>query len=316
MAGKLATKAQKKSFIEMIAPIVLNICKSKTRKILPSVCIAQACYESSYGTNDKAKNANAFFGIIVGNGAIKFGASWKGKVYSSDTKEVYSKNVDMEINTLDRAYASIEDSVSDYYDIIGGCSRYSNAINNSDIESTVRTIAENFSDDGTYTENILKIIDSNYLTNYDEEFEGTNKTEVKAASNIGKKNHTIGERIIVSSYYESDIDPISKAKIDTKCGVILEISSNKEARNPYMFGKNEEEIYGWCNDGDIRTGAGQAPNGTRKSIYHTVKGKDTLSSIAKKYGTTALALVSMNKSTYPNIKSNFIRVGWKLLVQR
>lgn len=304
----MATKAQIKSFIESIVPFVEKTCLSKARKILPSVCIAQACYESSYGTTSTSKEFNALFSIKVGFSSAKYGSAWKGKSFSVDDEEY-------------RSYKSIEDSITDYYDIIGGCSRYANAINNSDLENVVATISKNSSAENAakYAEDILKIIKTNKLTKYDEEFETTDKTSNLPAPAISKTEHTAGEKIVVSSYYNSDVAPITEAIIDVKSGTILSIS--KDAPNPYCFGKKATEnsdakIYGWCNDGDIRTGAGCASGATIRSIYHTVKPKDTLSSIAKKYNTTAMAIVSMNKSVYPNIKSNFIRVGWKLLVQK
>ena len=64
----MATGQEVKNFIESIAPLVINICNKKSRKILPSVCIAQACIESAYGTTERMVRANALFGIKVGSG--------------------------------------------------------------------------------------------------------------------------------------------------------------------------------------------------------------------------------------------------------
>ena len=63
----MAIRAEVRAFIAEIAPIVVNVCKSKSKKILPSVCIAQACCESAYGTSTKMIKANAVFGIKVGS---------------------------------------------------------------------------------------------------------------------------------------------------------------------------------------------------------------------------------------------------------
>lgn len=49
------------------------------------------------------------------------------------------------------------------------------------------------------------------------------------------------------------------------------------------------------------------------TTYTVVKG-DTLGAIAKKYGTTAKAIVNANKSTYKNITVNYIQAGWKLKI--
>ena len=41
---------------------------------------------------------------------------------------------------------------------------------------------------------------------------------------------------------------------------------------------------------------------------------DTLSLIAKKYGTTVSAIVAANREKYPKITANHIVVGWVLTV--
>lgn len=47
---------------------------------------------------------------------------------------------------------------------------------------------------------------------------------------------------------------------------------------------------------------------------YTVKSGDTLSKIASKYGTTVKKIVNDNKTKYPQITPNFIKVGWVLKV--
>lgn len=47
---------------------------------------------------------------------------------------------------------------------------------------------------------------------------------------------------------------------------------------------------------------------------HTVVKGDTLSAIAKKYGTTVQKILDENKAAYPKMTANFIQVGWKLKV--
>ena len=63
----MTTKAQVKEFIDMISAIAIDVCNSKSRKVLPSVCIAQCCHESGYGTSEKMIKANAILGVKVGN---------------------------------------------------------------------------------------------------------------------------------------------------------------------------------------------------------------------------------------------------------
>jgi GH25 family lysozyme M1 (1,4-beta-N-acetylmuramidase) len=53
---------------------------------------------------------------------------------------------------------------------------------------------------------------------------------------------------------------------------------------------------------------------TNAAKIYTVKRGDTLGAIAKKYNTTVKTIVNNNKSKYPQITPNFIKVGWKLKV--
>ena len=48
---------------------------------------------------------------------------------------------------------------------------------------------------------------------------------------------------------------------------------------------------------------------------HIVSAGDTLGVIAKKYGTTVENIVEANREKYPNIKTNFICTGWKLVIR-
>ncbi len=52
---------------------------------------------------------------------------------------------------------------------------------------------------------------------------------------------------------------------------------------------------------------------TKAKTYKVVSG-DTLSKIAKKYGTTASAIVKANKSKYSKITANYIEIGWVLTI--
>lgn len=54
--------------------------------------------------------------------------------------------------------------------------------------------------------------------------------------------------------------------------------------------------------------------GTPSTRTHTVKQGDTLSALAKRYGTTVSSIVAANRAKYPRIKANYICVGWVLKV--
>lgn len=163
----MATIAQVQAFIRQIAPLAVAEYQ-KGKKILPSVCIAQACCESAYGTSPKMVRANAVFGIKVGKAKYHFGAAWKDKAYSTKTKECYDGRTYTNITDMFRAYDSIADSVTDYYDMLCHCSRYKAAVGARDYRSTVTAIKNGgYATDPEYINTICSIISRYHLTQYD-----------------------------------------------------------------------------------------------------------------------------------------------------
>ena len=162
-----ATPEQKKKFIEMVAPFAQNEYK-KGKKILPSVCIAQACCESAYGTTKKMKNANAIFGIKVGKSKVHFGTAWHDKAYNTATHECYDGKTYEKINDFFRAYDSVEDCITDYYDMLCSCKRYRAAVGEDNYVKAITAIrAGGYATSPTYITTITDIIKCNDLTKYD-----------------------------------------------------------------------------------------------------------------------------------------------------
>lgn len=161
----MATKEQVNNFIKMIAPIAQNLCKTREKWILPSVCIAQACCESAYGTSKAMAGANGLFGFKVGKG-VKYGSAWKGKSYNTKTKEYYGQYVSIRDNF--RAYDTVEEAVEDYMDLLCSLSRYADAVNQTDPRACITAIKNGgYATSPTYISTIMTIIDKYNLTQYD-----------------------------------------------------------------------------------------------------------------------------------------------------
>lgn len=218
----MATELQCGIFINKIASIAQKKCSGK---IPPSVCIAQACCESAYGTSPKMKNANAVFGIKVGKGKAKFGNAWKGKAYSTKTKECYDGTTYTEITDMFRAYDSLEESVQDYIDMLTVLVRYSDAIGETDPEKCITAIKKGgYATSPTYVSTIMSIIKKFNLTQYDKEPRKTVKigstgNDVKELQELlQNKGYYIGEsgsdgafgintqRAVVAFQFENGLD--------------------------------------------------------------------------------------------------------------
>lgn len=164
----MASKKQVNKFIKQIAPIAIATCNQREKKVLPSVCIAQACCESSYGTNEKMRNANALFGIKVGRSKWHFGKCWKDKAYSTKTKECYDGKTYKKITDMFRAYDTVEDAVGDYYDMLGTCTRYAKCIGVIDARQCITAIRQGgYATSPTYINTVMNIINKYNLAQYD-----------------------------------------------------------------------------------------------------------------------------------------------------
>lgn len=164
----MASTKQVRKFINMIAPIAIAACNLRERKVLPSVCIAQAACESNWGTCRRMKDANALFGIKVGKNKVHFGRHWNGKAYSTKTKECYDGKTYISITDMFRSYDTVVDAVGDYYDMLGSCSRYEKCIGMTDAKQCITAIKNGgYATSPTYINTIMNIINKYNLTQYD-----------------------------------------------------------------------------------------------------------------------------------------------------
>lgn len=164
----MATREQVSNWISRIAPIAVEQAAKHGNQIFPSVCIAQSCCESAYGTSIKMIRANAVFGIKVGKSKAKFGTAWKGKAYSTATKECYDGKTYTNIVDMFRAYDSLDEAVEDYYDMLCTSSRYKHALNQITSKACIEGIQKApYATSPTYVNTIMTIIDKYNLTQYD-----------------------------------------------------------------------------------------------------------------------------------------------------
>lgn len=152
---------EKSEFIPTIAPLVIAENNKRGKPLYPSVVIAQAICESGWGQSKIMMKANAIFGI-------KATSSWKGKVYNANTQECYDGSTYTNITACFRAYNSLAESISDYFDLITKAERYRKAcVSNSPLECITAIKNGGYATSPTYINTIMSIINSNNLTKYD-----------------------------------------------------------------------------------------------------------------------------------------------------
>ena len=155
----MAITNEQKDFIERVG--ALAAADMKKSGVLASLTIAQAILESGWGKSGLTVKANALFGI-------KAGTSWKGKVYSAETKECYDGVTFTTITALFRAYESWVESVADHSALLTGAARYKAIIGERDYKTACREIkAAGYATDPQYADKLIQIIELYSLTAYD-----------------------------------------------------------------------------------------------------------------------------------------------------
>ena len=266
---------QKNEFIPTIAPLVDAENKRRGYPLFNSVVIAQAICESAWGQSQIMMKANAIFGI-------KATASWKGKVYNSKTKECYNGVSYTTIDACFRAYDNLQDSISDYFDLITRSERYRKAcVASSPLECITAIKNGGYATSPTYINTIMSIINSNNLTQYDN------------VNNSVDNSENYIEYIVKSGDTLSAIAQKYNTTYQKK-------AQDNNIENPNLIYPNQKlKIY---------TNVSQETNET---IY-IVKSGDCLCNIAKKFNTTVNKIAQDNGIT--NI--DLIYVGQKLTIKR
>ena len=242
----------KSEFIPTIAPIVVAENKKRGNPLFSSVVIAQAICESGWGQSKIMMKANAIFGI-------KATSSWKGKVYNANTQECYDGSTYTNITACFRAYNSLAESISDYFDLITKLERYRKAcVSNSPLECITAIKNGGYATSPTYINTIMSIINTNNLTKYD------NVEDVENSVDNSKSIEELAKDVIAGRY------------------------GNGEERN--------QKLGNLYNEVQKKVNEILKENITSEKIYIVKKG-DCLCNIAKKFNTTVEKIAQDNNIT-------------------
>lgn len=254
----------KSEFIPTIAPLVVTENKKRGYPLFSSVVIAQAICESGWGQSTIMMKANAIFGI-------KATSEWKGKVYNANTQECYDGVSYTNITACFRAYNSLAESISDYFDLITKLERYRKAtVAETPLECITAIKNGGYATSPTYIDTIMSIINSNNLTQYDNVNNSVDNSE-NYIEYIVKSGDTLSE---IAEKYNTTYQKIAQ---------------DNNIENPNLIYPNQKlKIY---------TNVSQETNET---IY-IVKSGDTLSEIAQKFNTTYQKIAKDNNISNPNL---------------
>lgn len=133
----------KTEFYEKYYPLVVKL--TNGTPLFPEVVISQMAIESSYGDSSNAKTCNNYFGIKKG--------SWQGEICTLKTSKDAKKVSEF------RKYASAENSIKDYIQVLLTNKRYAKAINAKSKELQAQYISEaGYAENRQYLDLILKVM--------------------------------------------------------------------------------------------------------------------------------------------------------------
>lgn len=204
-------------FIETIAQEAIE--GYKEYKILPSLTIAQAILESSWGKSALSLEANNLFGI-------KAYDDWSGSSIPKHTKE-YIKGQTVVICAKFKVYDSCSESIKDHNYLLSS-DRYKAVRDaNNYVEACYAIYNCGYASSPNYTNSLIKIIDTYKLYNYD-----TLAKDIVAREE--KVKETLKDPIILTANNKKYITLLDDTENDkTKQAVLCKYdnSSNKSIKN-------------------------------------------------------------------------------------
>lgn len=132
--------------------------------IFPSVKIAQAILESSWGKSELAQKANNLFGIK---------GTWDGNSYKVRTREEDANGRSYYVNADFRKYPSVKESIEDHSDFFTSTpwrtSNYQPVLNSKSYQEQARALqSSGYATDKQYANKLINLIESNNLDSWDD----------------------------------------------------------------------------------------------------------------------------------------------------
>lgn len=246
-------------------------------KIPASITLAQACLESNDGNSTLARKANNHFGIKCHNG-------WKGKGFKHD---------DDQKGECFRRYKNAEDSFVDHsYFLISG-SRYNSLfdLKITDYKAWAHGLkAAGYATNPKYAQLLIDIIEEYKLYRYDTQ---DAYKESRQVARIEKQLKRLEKKVAKTEKKAKKANE-KLQKFIQKNGL-----DNMPAPRPAVKPAHKPQPHN------------QTVNNTNDGIWHTIKGGDTLYSIARKNGTTVDKIVALN----PGLKAEKLEIGRKIRIK-
>ena len=228
--------------------------------VLASLKIAQAIFESGWGTSVLATQANALFGI-------KADSRWSGRVFNVQTRE-FIDGASTTVNANFRAYDSWEHSNADHTAFLVGSPRYAAVIGERDFRKAAIAIhAAGYATDPEYADKLIRIIERHSLTDFDAVGkEEVNMNILQDFIPVGRRNRPgrVNPMLFVTIHNTGNTRATANARAHANY-----LKGNDAANRPasWHYTTDERDIYQHLPDNEDAFHAGDgAGNGNRQSI--------------------------------------------------
>ena len=186
----------------------------KESNILPSLTIAQAILESSWGKSGLTVKANNLFGV-------KAYSDWTGESITLSTKEYTSDGDSYTIDAQFKVYPTLSDSIKDHNELLS-TDRYEKVRSaNSYIDACNAILECGYATSPSYSEMLIEIIENYNLNQYDNpDLISNYGTDLVTENSNTEENHTINDKNESKKESTQDnnklTDPILLTAIDKK----------------------------------------------------------------------------------------------------
>ena len=249
----------KEEFINEVAKSVIKYAPQFNIKVCSPI-IAQACLESAYGTSHKAQYHN-YFGLKYRANRVTCHSGY----FNDNSVEHNTDGSYTPINTDWYKFESLDKGILGYFQFIN-VSIYNNVKGVTEPKEYITRLRnDGYATDLQYVDKVMKVINDNNLTRFD----NTNKGEIKMS-------YTFRQNMVSSSKYSIKCPYSMNPQYITIHNTSNSASADAEVR--YMIGNNNQVSYHVCvdekeviqaipfNRNAWHAGDGASGTGNRKSI--------------------------------------------------
>ncbi|MBB1085471.1 LysM peptidoglycan-binding domain-containing protein [Limosilactobacillus fastidiosus] len=289
-----SNNAHSQQFIESVAQGAID--GWNQYRVLPSITVAQAILESSWGRSTLSTNAHNLFGIK---------GSYNGNSVVMPTREVYGGRSVM-VNANFRAYPNNSESVKDHGRFLTVNSRYRNLLGDTNYVSVANKLHQDgYATDPRYANSLISLVRTYNLTQLDS-VALSGKVVTNKNNNGDNSSYNSGNsNVSTTGYYTVQFGDTLSGIANRFSTTVNHLASLNDINNPnriyvgqHLLVRQEVSSQSSNNTSSNNSNPGSTTSNAKGT--YTVQSGDTLSGIANKFGTSYESLVSLNNISNPN----------------